>query len=203
MREMKQQAISNWALHRRLYEWVLGFASKPVAPFVLFVIAFIEAFVPFVPPDALLVPMCLERRRRSIFFALIATVGSVVGAMIGYFVIASLIAGGAEWILSESRMEELIVKFSEHGNMYVFIAAVTVVPFFALTTVAGVAELDILQFLLVCIAGRFLRYGIEAAIIMWMGENAKEFIEKRFNVISIVVCALALIFVYGITKWLQ
>jgi membrane protein YqaA with SNARE-associated domain len=202
MREMKQQAISNWALHRRLYEWVLGFASKPVAPFVLFVIAFIEAFVPFVPPDALLVPMCLERRRRSIFFALIATVGSVVGAMIGYFVIASLIAGGAEWILSESRMEELIVKFSEHGNMYVFIAAVTVVPFFALTTVAGVAELDILQFLLVCIAGRFLRYGIEAAIIMWMGKDAKEFIEKRFNVISIVVCALALIFVYGITKWL-
>ena len=110
--------------------------------------------------------------------------------------------GGAEWILSESRMEELIVKFSEHGNMYVFIAAVTVVPFFALTTVAGVAELDILQFLLVCIAGRFLRYGIEAAIIMWMGKDAKEFIEKRFNVISIVVCALALIFVYGITKWL-
>jgi undecaprenyl-diphosphatase len=99
-------------------------------------------------------------------------------------------------------MEELIVKFSEHGNMYVFIAAVTVVPFFALTTVAGVAELDILQFLLVCIAGRFLRYGIEAAIIMWMGKDAKEFIEKRFNVISIVVCVLALIFVYGITKWL-
>ena len=96
--EMSHEKIPKWALHRRFYEWVLGFASKPIAPFVLFVIAVIEAFVPFVPPDALLVPMCLERRHRSIFFALIATVGSVAGAMIGYFVIASFIAGGAEWI---------------------------------------------------------------------------------------------------------
>ena len=87
--------------------------------------------------------------------------------------------------------------------MFVFIAALTVVPFFALTTVAGVAELDFLQFLFVCIAGRFLRYGIEAGIIMWMGEKAKEFIEKRFNIISIIVCAFALVFVYGVTKWLQ
>ena len=200
---MSHEKIPKWALHRRFYEWVLGFASKPIAPFVLFVIAVIEAFVPFVPPDALLVPMCLERRHRSIFFALIATVGSVAGAMIGYFVIASFIAGGAEWILSESRMDELISQFSEYGIMFVFIAALTVVPFFALTTVAGVAELDFLQFLFVCIAGRFLRYGIEAGIIMWMGEKAKEFIEKRFNIISIIVCAFALVFVYGVTKWLQ
>ena len=112
-------------------------------------------------------------------------IGSVAGAMIGYFVIASLIAGGAEWIISESRMEELIIQFSEYGIMFVFIAALTVVPFFVLTTAAGVAELDFAQFLLVCIAGRLLRYGIEAGIIMWMGEKAKEFIERRFNIISI------------------
>ena len=200
---MSHEKISKWALHRRFYEWVLGFASKPIAPFILFVIAVIEAFVPFIPPDALLVPMCLERRRRSIFFALIATVGSVAGAMIGYFVIASFIAGGAEWILSESRVDELISQFSEYGIIFVFIAALTVVPFFVLTTAAGMAELDFLQFLFVCIAGRFLRYGIEAGIIMWMGEKAKEFIEKRFNIISIIVCAFALVFVYGVSKWLQ
>ena len=199
---MEQQPVPNWALHRRLYNWVLGFSTTPIAPVALLFIAFVEAFIPFVPPDALLVPMCLEKRQKSAFFALIAILGSVAGAMIGYFVIASFIAGGAEWILSESKMEELILQFSEYGIMFVFIAALTVVPFFALTTVAGVAELDFVQFLLVCFAGRSLRYGLEAGIIVWMGDKAKEFIDKRFNLISIVVCILAIVFVYGISKWL-
>ena len=98
---MEQQTIPTWAIHRRLYEWVLGFAATPMAPLVLFVIAFVEAFMPFVPPDALLIPMCLEKRKKSAMFAVISVVGSVAGAMVGFFIIASLISGGAEWISME------------------------------------------------------------------------------------------------------
>jgi len=190
MRQMSQETISKWAIHHRLYEWVLGFASKPIAPFVLFGIAFVEAFVPFVPPDALLIPMCLEKRQKSALFAVIAIIGSVTGAMIGYFVIASFIASGTQWAFGAETIEHIVSEFDKRGTSYVFIAALTPVPFFALTTAAGVAKLHFGMFLAACVIGRSLRYGIEAGIVWWIGEAAKLFIEKWFNAITIVACVV-------------
>jgi membrane protein YqaA with SNARE-associated domain len=191
MQEMKQQVIPSWALHRRLYEWVLGFAATPMAPVVLFCIAFVEAFMPFVPPDALLIPMCLEKRKKSALFAAISVVGSVAGAMVGFFIIASLIAGGTEWIFGKEQIEAVVAEFGVRGQLWVFVAALTPIPFFALTTAAGIAELNFWLFLTACLVGRSLRYGIEAGIVCWIGERAKIFIEKWFNLITILVCVLA------------
>jgi len=188
---MKQQVIPSWALHRRLYEWVLGFAATPMAPVVLFCIAFVEAFMPFVPPDALLIPMCLEKRKKSALFAAISVVGSVAGAMVGFFIIASLIAGGTEWIFGKEQIEAVVAEFGVRGQLWVFVAALTPIPFFALTTAAGIAELNFWLFLTACLVGRSLRYGIEAGIVCWIGERAKIFIEKWFNLITILVCVLA------------
>lgn len=185
---MEQQAIPNWAIHRRLYEWVLGFAATPMAPTVLFFIAFVEAFMPFVPPDALLIPMCLEKRKKSAMFAAISVVGSVAGAMVGFFIIASLIAGGAEWIFGEEQIEAIVAEFGVRGHLWVFVAAFTPFPFFALTTAAGIAELNFWLFLTACVVGRSLRYGMEAGIVWWIGERAKTFIEKWFNLVTIVAC---------------
>ncbi|MAI67478.1 MAG: hypothetical protein CMJ26_06350 [Phycisphaerae bacterium] len=193
MREMEHQSIPTWAAHRRLYEWVLGFSKTPLAPVVLLVIAFIEAFMPFVPPDALLIPMCLENRKRSALFATIAIVGSVAGAMIGYFVIASFIASGTEWAFGAETIEHIVSEFDQRGTSYVFIAALTPVPFFALTTAAGVANLNIGMFIAACVIGRSLRYGIEAGIVYMVGPAAKTFIEKWFNLVTIVVCVLVII----------
>ncbi len=190
---MEQEQIPKWAIHHRLYEWVLGFAVRPIAPFILFGIAFIEAFLPFVPPDALLIPMCLENRQKSALFAVIAIVGSIAGAMVGYFVIAAFIASGTEWALGSEAINHIVNEFDQRGTSYVFIAALTPVPFFALTTAAGVAKLHFGMFLAACVIGRSLRYGIEAGIVWWIGERAKTFIEKWFNLITVVVCILIVI----------
>jgi len=187
---MEQQTIPTWAIHRRLYEWVLGFAATPMAPLVLFAIAFVEAFMPFVPPDALLIPMCLEKRKKSAMFAVISVVGSVAGAMVGFFIIASLISGGAEWIFGEEQIEAVVAEFGVRGHLWVFVAALTLVPFFAITTAAGVAELNFGMFLAACVVGRSLRYGLVAGIVWWIGQPAKVFIEKWFNLVTIVVCIL-------------
>jgi len=187
---MEHEPTPNWAIHRRLYDWVLGFSKTTVAPIALLVIAFIEAFMPFIPPDALLIPMCLEKRKKSGLFAVIAITGSIAGAMVGYFVIASVIASGAEWVFGEEMIEHFVSEFDKRGTSYVFIAALTPVPFFALTTAAGVAKLNFGMFLAACVIGRSLRYGIEAGIVWWIGPAAKIFIEKWFNVITILVCVL-------------
>ncbi len=187
---MEQQNIPNWALHRRLYEWVLGFAKTPIAPVVLLVIAFIEAFVPFVPPDALLIPICLEQRRKSWFFAMLAVVGSVAGAMVGYFIIASIISSGAGWFIGQEQIQPMVDEFEVRGQLWVFVAALTPVPFFLLTAAAGVAKLNFAIFLTACIVGRTIRYGLEAAIVWWIGDRAKIFIEKWFNLVTIVACLI-------------
>jgi len=187
---MEQQTIPTWAIHRRLYEWVLGFAATPMAPLVLFAIAFVEAFMPFVPPDALLIPMCLEKRKKSAVFAVISVIGSVAGAMVGFFIIASLISGGAECIFGEDQIKAAVAEFGVRGHLWVFVAALTPAPFFMLTTAAGIAELNFGMFLAACVIGRSLRYGIVAGIVWWIGQPAKVFIEKWFNLVTIVVCIL-------------
>jgi membrane protein YqaA with SNARE-associated domain len=186
--EMTNKEVPTWAIHRRLYDWVLKFATTSLAPVVLFFVALVEAFLPFVPPDALLIPMCLGNRKKSAFFAVISIIGSVLGAMVGYFLIASFIAGGAEWFFGAEAITAMIEEFDQRGSTYVFIAALTPIPFFVLTAAAGVAKLNFAMFLLACVFGRSLRYGMEAWIIFWIGPTAKVFIEKWFNLLTIVVC---------------
>ena len=189
---MNEETISTWAIHRRLYEWILSFAATTIAPVILFAIAVIEAFMPFVPPDVLLIPMCVEKRAKSAIFALLAITGSVLGALIGYFVIASFVGSGAEWVLGAEKIEMVVSEFEKRGSAYVFIAALTPVPFFALTTAAGIAKLNFGVFLTACIIGRSLRYGLEALITYKFGQQAKLFIDKWFNTITILVCVLGL-----------
>ena len=193
MQGMSKESIPSWALHRRLYEWVLGFAATGVAPAALFFIAIIEAFMPFVPPDVLLIPMCVEKRNKSALFAAIAITGSLIGALIGYFIIASLMAGGAEWMLGTDKIQMVVSEFEKRGSAYVFIAALTPVPFFALTTAAGIAKLNFGIFLAACVIGRSLRYGLEALITYWIGQKAKTFIDKWFNTITIIACVVILL----------
>jgi len=192
MRGMNEETIPTWAIHRRLYEWILSFAATTIAPVILFVIAVIEAFMPFVPPDVLLIPMCVEKRAKSAIFALLAISGSVLGALVGYFVIASFVGSGAEWVLGADKIEMVVSEFEKRGSAYVFIAALTPVPFFALTTAAGIAKLNFGVFLAACIIGRSLRYGLEALITYKFGQQAKLFIDKWFNTITILVCVLGL-----------
>jgi membrane protein YqaA with SNARE-associated domain len=190
MQEMEHEHIPNWAIHRRLYVWVLSFAAKSTASFVLFGIAFVEAFMPFVPPDALLIPMCLEQRRKSGLFAMLAVLGSVAGAMVGYFIIASIISSGAGWFIGQEQIQPMVDEFEVRGQLWVFVAALTPVPFFLLTAAAGVAKLNFGLFLAACIVGRTIRYGLEAAIVWWIGERAKTFIEKWFNLVTIIACLI-------------
>ncbi len=192
---MNEETIPIWAIHRRLYEWILGFAATSIAPVILFFIAIIEAFMPFVPPDVLLIPMCVEKRVKSAFFAIIAIAGSVLGALVGYFIISSFIGSGAEWVLGAEQIEIVVSEFNKRGSAYVFIAALTPVPFFALTTAAGIAKLHLGVFITACIIGRSLRYGLEAFITFKFGQQAKIFIDKWFNTITIVMC------VFGLAVW--
>ena len=69
---------------RRLYDWTLAKAAHPLARYWLFAIAFVESSVFPIPPDVLLLPMCLARRAKAFVYAWICTAGSVLGGVLGY-----------------------------------------------------------------------------------------------------------------------
>ena len=69
---------------RRLYNWVLGWSESPYATPALFLLAFVESSFFPIPPDVLLMALAVSAPRRALYYALVCTVGSVAGGILGY-----------------------------------------------------------------------------------------------------------------------
>ena len=191
--------VPRWALHRRLYDWVLSFAKSKHAMKALFVFSFAESSFFPIPPDVLLAPLCLGERKKSLWFATVCTIASVLGAFLGYFIglkaisLALMIPGiemGPEVDAPLTTINGLEAEFAARGELYVFVAALTPIPFKLLTITAGFAQMHLGVFTLACIIGRSARfYGV--AIVFWLiGPKALPFIDRYFNLLCIVFVIL-------------
>lgn len=182
---------NKWAIHRRIYDWVLSFANHKHSTTALFCISFAESSFFLVPPDVLLGPLCLGNRKKSMWFAFVTTLGSVLGAFLGYLIgyafinfalyIPGVTVEGIEWLRGE---------FVERGHFYVFIAALTPIPFKLLTITAGSAQMNLLVFTLACVFGRSLRFFAVAGLFWWIGPKAVPLIDKYFNLLCVVFVIL-------------
>lgn len=183
--------VSRWAIHRRMYDWVLSFAHSRHATLSLGVISFTESSFFPIPPDVLLGPMCLGNRRKSLWFATVTTVASVLGAFFGYLIgfaalgLAMNIPG-----ITQERIDWLSGEFDTRGQWYVFVAALTPIPFKLLTITAGAAHMNLAVFAVACIIGRGIRFYGVAGLFWWVGPKAVPFIDKYFNLLCIVFTVL-------------
>lgn len=189
--------VSKWAIHRRMYDWVLSFAHKKYGTWALGGISFIESSFFPIPPDVLLGPMCLAERRKSWWFAAVTTIGSVLGAFLGYLIGmaaigVALMIPGIEMGSPEEKntIQWLAARFNEHGVIWVFIAALTPIPFKLLTITAGFATMPLLPFALACLVGRSIRFFGVAGIFWWIGPKAMPIIDKYFNLLCIIFTVL-------------
>ncbi len=175
--------VPAWAIHRRLYDWVLSLANTPHATWSLFAISFAESSFFPIPPDVLLAPLCLGNRRRSLWFAMVTTVGSVFGAYLGYAIgyaaietVVPLIPG-----VTAEKIDLLAGEFDRRGQWYVLIAALTPIPFKLLTITAGSAKMGLPLFTLACVTGRAARFFGVAGLFYWIGPSATRIIDRYFN----------------------
>ncbi len=179
---------------RRIYEWVLGWAETPYGVPALFVLAFMESSFFPIPPDVLLIALALSVPTRAFRFAAWCTVGSVLGGLFGYFI------GFALWttfepyliphVFSREKFAMVTDKYNEYGELAVFIAAFTPIPYKVFTVAAGVAKLNLLGFTGASIVGRGGRFFLVALVIRLAGPKARELIDKYFNLVTIVGTAL-------------
>ncbi len=183
--------ISRWAIHRHLYDWVLSFAHHKHSTTALFALSFAESSFFPIPPDVLLGPLCLGKRAKALWFAGVTTIASVLGAFLGYYIgfalidLALMIPG-----ITEEAIHNLAAEFEERGDLYVFIAALTPIPFKLLTITAGFAKMNLLAFAGACLIGRGARFFAVAGAFWWIGPKAAPLIDKYFNLLCIVFMVL-------------
>lgn len=181
--------VSRWAIHRRLYDWVISFAHHRHAGTALSVLSFAESSVFPIPPDVLLAPLCLGHRRRAFLFATITTLASIAGAFLGYLIGFAVEPLGAA-IVGAENIAQLAAEFERRGEIWVFVAALTPIPFKLLTITAGVAKMNLLLFAVACLVGRSLRFFGVAAIFWLIGPRAAPFIDRYFNLLTLVGTAV-------------
>ena len=188
--------VSRWAIHRRMYDWVLSFAHHRHSTGALALLSFAESSFFPIPPDVLLMPLCLGNRRKAFWFATVCTVASVVGGIAGYAI------GWGLWHLLENFFYTYIPgftpqQFQKVGGLYekynfwvVFIAAFTPIPYKVITIAAGVFAINVPMFIIASAVGRGLRFFLVAGLMWQFGPPIVRFIDKYFNLLSIVFTLL-------------
>jgi membrane protein YqaA with SNARE-associated domain len=179
---------------RRLYDWMMQKARGPQAPYALALVSFAESSFFPIPPDVMLIPMVLANRARAWFFATLATITSVVGGVagyaIGYFLLESI---GLPLLKFYGKADVLIpirTLFQDHGVLLLIIKGMTPLPYKVLTIAAGVAEMNLIAFVLASIVARAMRFYLVAGLLYWFGEPIRAFIERRLMLVTTIGAVL-------------
>ena len=175
--------------------WIQSFALSLGGP-GLFVIAFLDSSFLSLPEinDLLLVWMVTQHKARMPYYALAATLGSVAGCLVLYYIGRI----SEEWVakrFSTERLERTMKTFQRYGVMAVLIPSLLPppAPFKVFVLLAGVAGISVPRFGMAIAVGRGVRYFGEGLLAIWYGDRAIEFIEANGRQIGLGVVGLLLI----------
>lgn len=189
---------------RRVYDWVLGWAESPYGAVALFVLAFVEASVFFVPPDVLLIALCVGRPRRSLYFATLCTVGSVLGGISGYVIGYQLYELIGRPIIEFYNATEAFQRVGDlyRANLVVALgtAGFTPIPYKVFTIAAGAFSVPFAPFVVISAVSRGARFFLVAGLIRLWGPQIRGFIERYFNLLT-VLFLIALILGFVLLKY--
>lgn len=181
---------------RRLYNWVLSWAESRYGTPALFVIAFMESSFFPIPPDVLQLALSVGKPKRSFFYALVATVGSVLGGVLGWWIGMALWDSMGPFFFdhipgfTEHNFEAVEARYNDHATLAIFGAAFTPIPFKVFTIASGVFEVSLGTLLLAASAGRGLRFMLVATAVFFFGPTIKVYIERYFGLFTLAAAAL-------------
>lgn len=181
-----------FALLHGLYGWTVSWAGSPYGVWALAAIAFAESSIFPVPPDVLLIALCLGNPAGALGYAAASTAGSVLGGMAGY----GIGYGGGrpimERLFSRARVERVHQAFQRYEAWAVAIAGFTPVPYKVFTIGAGVFYVDFKVFVLASVLSRGARFFLVAGLLYAYGDPVRAFIERYFEALTVVFVALLL-----------
>ena len=188
---------------RRLYNWVLHWAETKYGIPALFLLAFAESSFFPIPPDVLLIALALGARSKALRFALVCSAASILGGIVGYGIGYFSWWNGAESYsvvamfffnhipgFSEEVFINIQKKYEIYNFLIVFTAGFTPIPFKIITISAGAFSVNFPMFILASTMSRSARFFLVALLIRQFGEPITAFIDKYFNILSIIFTIL-------------
>ena len=194
---------------RRLYDWVLHWADTPYGEPALFVLAFAESSFFPLPPDPLLLALCLGAPKRALRFAAICTLGSVLGGLLGYAIGALAWQTTQEWFyayvpgVSPEAFETVRAFYDQHGFAAVFLAGLTPIPYKVFTLASGVFGIGLGIFVPASILSRGFRFFVLAGLVYRFGPPIESFIDRHFDRLVIVFSLLLVAGFFAIEFFLE
>jgi membrane protein YqaA with SNARE-associated domain len=172
---------------RRLYDWVIRLAGHPRAIPAMGVVSFAESSFFPIPPDVMLVPMILANRQKAFTIALVCTVCSVLGGLLGYTIGFYFFETIGAWVVKtyglQAGLETFRDEFARYGTWVILIKGLTPIPYKLVTIASGAAHFDLFTFVWASIVTRGLRFFLVAALLRKYGEPIRAFIEKRLTLV--------------------
>ena len=210
METTAKPAVARWHWHRRLYDWVLHFADTPHGERALFLISFAESSFFPVPPDVLLAPLSLGAPRKWFRFAMICSIASILGGILGYGIGLFLWQQISPWVyahlgsigMTEKNFELFKQWYDKYDFWIVFTCGFTPLPYKVCTISAGLAKINFLGFLIASATSRSARFFLVAGLFGWKGEKIRPFVDKYFNWLSLLFVIL-LVGGFAVLKWLK
>ncbi len=182
----------------RLYAWTLAKAVHPHARYWLGGLSAAESIFFPIPPDVMLAPMTLARPPDWWRLALLTTLASVLGGLVGYALGATV----QDWVMpwvdrigQREAFETAVGWFETYGFWAVLLAGITPIPYKVFTVSAGVVHMALLPFVLGSIIGRGLRFFVVAGLVRWAGPTLERHLIGYIDAIGwvMVVAVVALV----------
>ena len=194
-------------MFQTLYKKCLKLAAHKSSNFYLGLVSFIESSFFPIPPDAMIIPMVIAKKKEYFKIFLIASIFSVLGGIFGYllgYLFYDLAIHIIEFYGYENKVENLKTSLSQGSGFFawlsiLFLAGFTPLPYKAFTIASGVVAFSLPVFIVVSLISRSLRFFIVAYLSYKFGDLFTEFMEKHgskwFTIIGIlIVILLGLIF---------
>ncbi len=199
-------------MFQRLYKKCLELAAHKSSNFYLGLVSFIESSFFPIPPDAMIIPMVIAKKKEYLKIFLIASIFSVLGGIFGYligYLFFDLAIYVIEFYGYQDKVENLKLSMSEGSGFLVwlsilFLAGFTPLPYKAFTISSGLIAFNIPVFIIVSLISRSLRFFIVAFFSYKFGEYFTEFMDKHgskwFSIIGIII-VIIFIFIYLFLKF--
>jgi len=179
-----------------LYERAMRWARHPHAPRYLAGLSFAESSFFPIPPDVMLAPMTLAEPAKAWWLAILTTLASVAGGLLGYTIgmfafawIEPLLRDAGYW----PDYLEAKAWFDEWGFWAVFLAGFSPIPYKVFTITAGVISMALLPFLVASLVGRGARFFLVAGLMAWGGERMEGLLREYIDRIGLLVVLVAVV----------
>ena len=170
---------------KRLYDWFIAAADKPSALWIMGAVSFAESSFFPIPPDVMLVPMSLARPQRAWLYAVVCTMTSVAGGILGYAIGAGLYDSVGLWLMHlyglTDKVEAFRASYAEWGAWIIIGKGLTPIPYKLVTITSGFAGYNLWLFILCSLIARGGRFFIVAVLLNRYGDVIRAEIERRLG----------------------